>query len=157
MSLIIGSHVSFKSDTQLLGSVEEALSYGANTFMIYTGAPQNTRRGVINDKYTYEAYKLMKDNDMALENVIVHAPYIINLCNEFTYLRNKNKGVLTMEKELFVRAEEVARELGVSKPYAYKLVREMNEELKKKGFLTIPGRVSRRYFEEKFYGLRDRQ
>ena len=73
------------------------------------------------------------------------------------YLRNKNKEVLTMEKELFVRAEEVARELGVSKPYAYKLVREMNEELKKKGFLTIPGRVSRRYFEEKFYGLRDRQ
>ena len=58
-----------------------------------------------------------------------------------------------MEKELFVRAEEVARELGISKPYAYKLVREMNE----KGFLTIPGRVSRRYFEEKFYGLRDRQ
>ena len=55
-----------------------------------------------------------------------------------------------MEKELFVRADEVARELGVSKPYAYKLVREMN-------FLTIPGRVSRRYFEEKFYGLRDRQ
>ena len=74
-----------------------------------------------------------------------------------TYLRNKNKEVLTMEKELFVRAEEVARELGVSKPYAYKLVREMNEELKQKGFITIPGRVSRRYFEEKFYGLRDRQ
>ena len=49
------------------------------------------------------------------------------------------------------------KELGISKPYAYKLVREMNEELKKKGFLTIPGRVSRRYFEEKFYGLRDRQ
>ena len=39
-----------------------------------------------------------------------------------------------MEKELFVRAEEVARELGISKPYAYKLVREMNEELKQKGF-----------------------
>ena len=56
-----------------------------------------------------------------------------------------------------MRAEEVARELGISKPYAYKLVRERNEELKKKGFLTIPGRVSRRYFEEKFYGLRDRQ
>ena len=62
-----------------------------------------------------------------------------------------------MEKELFVRAEEVAQELGVSKPYAYKLVREMNEELKQKGFLTIPGRVSRRYFEEKFYRLRDGQ
>ena len=62
-----------------------------------------------------------------------------------------------MEKELFVRAEEVARELGISKPYAYKLVREMNQELKKKGFITITGPVSRRYFEEKFYGLRDRQ
>ena len=62
-----------------------------------------------------------------------------------------------MTQKLFVRAEEVANELGTSKPYAYKLVREMNEELKQKGFITIPGRVSRRYFEEKFYGLRDRQ
>ena len=62
-----------------------------------------------------------------------------------------------MTQELFVRAEEVANELGISKPYAYKLVREMNEKLKQKGIITIPGRVSRRYFEEKFYGLRDRQ
>ena len=68
-----------------------------------------------------------------------------------------NKEVLNVAKELFVRAEEVSQELGISKPYAYKLVREMNEELKQKGFITIPGRVSRRYFEEKFYGLRDRQ
>ena len=74
-----------------------------------------------------------------------------------TYLRNKNKEVQNMSKELFIKAEEVARELGISKPYAYKLVREMNEELKQKGFITIPGRVSRRYFEEKFYGLRDNQ
>ena len=57
----------------------------------------------------------------------------------------------------FIRADDVAQELNVSKPYAYKLIRKLNEELKKKGFLTIPGRVSRRYFEEKFYGLRDRQ
>ena len=49
-----------------------------------------------------------------------------------------------MTQELFVRAEEVANELGISKPYAYKLLREMNEELKQKGFITIPGRVSRR-------------
>ena len=73
-----------------------------------------------------------------------------------TILRTNNKEVLYLSKELFVRAEEVAGALGISKPYAYKLVREMNEELKQKGFLTIPGRVSRRYFEEKFYGLRDR-
>ena len=62
-----------------------------------------------------------------------------------------------MSKELFVRAEEVSKELGISKPYAYKLVREMNEDLKQKGFITIPGRVSWRYFEEIFYGLRDNQ
>ena len=62
-----------------------------------------------------------------------------------------------MEKELFVRAEEVARELGISKPYAYKLVREMNEELKKKGFLTIPGRVSRRYWEPQCRHTKTRQ
>ena len=72
-------------------------------------------------------------------------------------MRNENKEVLNVAKELFVRAEEVSRELGISKPYAYKLVREMNEELKQKGFLTIPGRVSRNYFEEKFYGLRENQ
>lgn len=82
MNLIIGSHVSYKSDTQLLGCVEEALSYGANTFMFYTGAPQNTKRGLINDEITYQAYQLMKKNDMKLENVIAHAPYIVNLCND---------------------------------------------------------------------------
>lgn len=74
-----------------------------------------------------------------------------------TILRTNNKEVLYLSKELFVRAEEVAGALSISKPYAYKLVREMNEELKQKGFLTIPGRVSRRYFEEKFYGLRENQ
>ena len=74
-----------------------------------------------------------------------------------TILRTNNKEVLYLSKELFVQAEEVAGALGISKPYAYKLVREMNEELKQKGFLTIPGRVSRHYFEEKFYGLRENQ
>lgn len=82
MNLIIGSHVSFKNDTQLLGSVKETISYGANTFMFYTGAPQNTRRGVIQDGFTYQAYQLMKENDIKLENVICHAPYIVNLCND---------------------------------------------------------------------------
>jgi len=82
MDLIIGSHVSFNRDTQLLGSVEEALRYGSNTFMFYTGAPQNTKRGMIDDGITYQAYQLMKENGMDLENVIVHAPYIVNLCND---------------------------------------------------------------------------
>ena len=75
--LIIGSHVGFKSD-QLLGSVKEALSYNANTFMFYTGAPQNTLRSQINDKYTHEALELMKDNNININNIICHAPYIVN-------------------------------------------------------------------------------
>ncbi len=82
MNLIIGSHVSFKSGKQLVGSVVEALSYGANTFMFYTGAPQNTNRSAINDSLTKEAFELMKENGIEPKNVIVHAPYIINLAND---------------------------------------------------------------------------
>ena len=79
--LYIGSHVSFTKNSQLLGSLEEALSYGANTFMFYTGAPQNTNRSNIDYNLTQEAIKLMKSNDIDISKVIVHAPYIINLCN----------------------------------------------------------------------------
>ena len=52
----------------------------------------------------------------------------------------------------FIRADDVARELDVSKPYAYKLIRQLNEELKAKGFVTIAGRVNRQYFYERLYG-----
>ena len=52
----------------------------------------------------------------------------------------------------FIRAGEVAQELIVSKPYAYKLIRQLNEELKEKGFITIAGRVNRQYFYERLYG-----
>ncbi|MGM9877382.1 MAG: deoxyribonuclease IV [Bacilli bacterium] len=81
MNLIIGSHVSFNNKEQLLGSVKEALSYNANTFMFYTGSTQSTQRSEINDSLTYEAFKLMVDNNIISDNVIVHAPYIINLAN----------------------------------------------------------------------------
>ena len=104
--LIIGSHVGYKKDTQLLGSLEEALSYGANTFMFYTGAPQNTRRGSISDELTYKAYELMKDNDMDLENIICHAPYIINLCNDDNFDFSVN-----FLKQEVIRCEQ----LGVTK------------------------------------------
>ena len=80
--LYIGSHVGFKKDTQLLGSLKEALSYNANTFMFYTGAPQNTKRNNIEDGLTLEALNIMKEKNMDYSKVIVHAPYIINLCNE---------------------------------------------------------------------------
>ena len=54
----------------------------------------------------------------------------------------------------FIKADEVAKELEVSKPYAYKIIRQLNEELKAKGFITISGRVNRQYFNERLYGAR---
>ena len=79
--LIIGSHVGYKKDSGLLGSVKEALSYKANTFMFYTGAPQNTIRSSIDLDNVAKAYKLMEDNNISKDDIIVHAPYIINLAN----------------------------------------------------------------------------
>ena len=52
----------------------------------------------------------------------------------------------------FIRAEDLAQELNVTNPYAYKLIRQLNEELKAKGFITIAGRVNRQYFYERLYG-----
>ena len=77
----IGSHVGMSGKKMFLGSVEEALSYGANTFMIYTGAPQNTRRKPIEELNIDAGLKLMKENNISVEDIVVHAPYIINLGN----------------------------------------------------------------------------
>ncbi len=79
--LYIGSHVSFSKNDQLLGSVKEAISYNANTFMFYTGAPQNTMRYPIDKNIVKEAIELMKENNIKYSKVIVHAPYIVNLAN----------------------------------------------------------------------------
>lgn len=79
--LKIGSHVSFKKDKQLLGALEEALSYNSNTFMFYTGTPQNTNRVPLNDVLTKEAWSLMRESNIDLGDIVVHAPYIINLAN----------------------------------------------------------------------------
>ena len=84
--MVIGSHVSFNKNDQLLGSVKESISYGANTFMFYTGAPQNTRRLPIDSDLTSSAFSLMKENGIDFNNVIVHAPYIVNLANEKNFL-----------------------------------------------------------------------
>ncbi len=77
--LKIGSHVGMNGKKMMLGSVEEALSYDANTFMLYTGAPQNTKRKEISELNIEAAQALMKDN--GITEFIVHAPYIINLAN----------------------------------------------------------------------------
>lgn len=79
--LIIGSHVNFNSKDQLLRCLEQSLSYGANAFMFYTGAPQNTARSKIDDKIVNAAKEKMNSCGILLQNIIVHAPYIINLAN----------------------------------------------------------------------------
>ena len=75
----LGSHVGMNGKKMMLGSVEEALSYGADTFMIYTGAPQNTRRKELSELNIDAAQTLMKEK--GIQEFIVHAPYIINLAN----------------------------------------------------------------------------
>ena len=77
--LLLGSHVGMSGKEMFLGSVKEALSYGANTFMIYTGAPQNTRRKELSELRIEEGWELLKQND--IHEFVVHAPYIINLAN----------------------------------------------------------------------------
>ena len=75
----LGSHVSMSGKKMLLGSSEEATSYGANTLMIYTGAPQNTRRKPIEELNIEAGIKHMQEN--GISDIVVHAPYIINIAN----------------------------------------------------------------------------
>ena len=77
--MLIGSHVSMSGKKMLLGASEEAASYGASTFMIYTGAPQNTRRKAIEELNIEAGRQHMAEN--GLSNIVVHAPYIINIAN----------------------------------------------------------------------------
>ncbi|MDO5590733.1 MAG: deoxyribonuclease IV [Lachnospiraceae bacterium] len=77
--MLLGSHVSMSGKAMLLGSAKEAISYGANTFMFYTGAPQNTRRKVISELNIDAAWEYMHTH--GINDIVVHAPYIINLGN----------------------------------------------------------------------------
>ncbi len=105
--LIIGAHVSFNKDEQLVGSVLEAISYDANTFMFYTGAPQNTNRANINSELTKQAHEMMKEHGIDSSHVIVHAPYIINLANNGS---NYDFAIQFLKQEI-KRVEE----LGITK------------------------------------------
>ena len=109
MNLIIGSHVSFNNKKQLLGSVEEAISYKANTFMIYTGGAQSTMRSDINDELTYEGHKLMLENNINAKNVIVHAPYIVNLANR------SDKTKYDFYIDFFIKELDRCKTLGLDK------------------------------------------
>src|SRR5690554_2006101 len=110
--ILLGSHVSLKGDEMYLGSVKEAISYGANAFMVYTGAPQNTRRRPMEEMRIAEALKLMEQNNISPKHVVVHAPYIMNLANPNIEKRNFGIDFLTSE----IRSEEHTSELQ-SRPH----------------------------------------
>ena len=111
--LKIGSHVSFKKDTQLLGSLDEALSYGSTTFMFYTGAPQNTNRIPLDKNITALAKDKMKLNNIDVKDIIIHAPYIINLANSDP---NKYEFSINFLKQECHRCEELGIEKLVLHP-----------------------------------------
>lgn len=106
--LIIGSHVSFGKN-QLLGATEEAISYGSNTFMFYTGAPTNTVRKDIEENYTNESKKIMEANNIDINNVICHAPYIVNLGNA------SDPDKYNFSKEFIKKELKRCDEMGITK------------------------------------------
>lgn len=112
--LIIGSHVSFVKDTQILGSLDQALMYGANTFMFYTGAPQNTARFPIRKDLLEKALEKMKENNIDPNNIIVHAPYIVNLANRIE--EEKFQFSVRFLKEEVKRCEELGMKYLVLHP-----------------------------------------
>mgnify|MGYP003311517843 CR=1 FL=1 len=75
----IGSHVGNSGELMLKGSVLEALSYKANCFMVYMGAPQNTFRKPAHLMNITEFINIVEENNISLDDIIVHAPYIVNL------------------------------------------------------------------------------
>lgn len=79
--MIIGSHVNFNKEDQIIGSIKQTLEYGANAFMFYTGAPQNTNRAPIDEELALLGKKVLEENNIDINNVIIHAPYIINMAN----------------------------------------------------------------------------
>lgn len=101
--VLLGSHVSMKGKKMLLGAAEEAAGYGSSTFMIYTGAPQNTRRKDTEEMNIEAGQAYMKENGIDVSDIVVHAPYIINLGNT---IKKENYGfAVQFMKEEIKRAE----------------------------------------------------
>ena len=99
----IGSHVSNNGTKMLVGSVEEALSYNANCLMVYLGAPQNTFRKPVDSQNGKRALELANSYGIKKEDIIVHAPYVVNLANPSPETRAFSVDFLT--KELIMVAE----------------------------------------------------
>ena len=102
--ILLGSHVSMNGPEYYLGSVKEALSYGANVFMFYTGAPQNSYRKPLGELKIQEGRDLIKEHGIDESKIVVHAPYIINGCNK------KNPDIFQLTKDMI--ANELRRTAG---------------------------------------------
>ncbi len=113
--LKIGSHVGMSGKDMFLNSVKEAVSYGANTFMIYTGAPQNTRRKDISQLNIEAGTAYRKEH--GIEEFVVHAPYIINLANTIKP-ETFSLAVEFLELELF-RASAMGSHILILHPGAH--------------------------------------
>ena len=92
--ILLGSHVSFGSPNYFVGSINEALNYGENTFMFYTGAPQNNIRTPLEKCKIDEGLELLKKHNINPNSLVVHAPYIINLGNSL------NENIFKFSKEI---------------------------------------------------------
>jgi deoxyribonuclease-4 len=130
----IGSHVSMSGDDMFLASVKEAVSYKANALMVYTGAPQNTRRKETNHLKVDEALKYMEEVGFDPNNVVVHAPYIMNLANPSQDKRAFAISFLTEEikRSAFMHANQIVLHpgsaVGKDRPQAIKWIAEgLNE------------------------------
>ncbi|GAB6092142.1 deoxyribonuclease IV [Furfurilactobacillus curtus] len=113
--MLVGSHVSMSGQKMLLGSAQEAATYHANTFMIYTGAPQNTRRKTIDQLNIPAGRAYMAEHDLA--HVVVHAPYIVNLGN--TYKPDNFAFAVEFLREEVRRADAIGAEQIVLHPGAH--------------------------------------
>lgn len=99
--LLLGSHVPMKKPDNYAGAVKTALSYGANSLMIYSGAPQNTIRTQLDELQINQALKMSLDNDLSCNNFVGHAPYIVNLANSNPQKRAFAVEFLTAELRRF--------------------------------------------------------
>ena len=131
----IGSHVGMAGKDMFLNSVKEALSYRANTFMVYTGAPQNTRRKDISELNIPAAWDLMHAN--GIEEFVVHAPYIINLANTVkpetyelavTFLRTELERTIAMGSHVLILHPGSHVDAGVEAGTA-QIIKGLNEVL----------------------------
>ena len=96
--LIIGSHLSLSSPNYFLNTVKEAIDYNETTFMFYTGAPQNSIRTPLDKLKIDEGFKLLEGTNINIKNVVVHAPYIINLASAKDFVAKKS--IETLNNEL---------------------------------------------------------